>query len=327
LRQSHDGTFVDVADEAGLTLTSEGKFIWFDIDSDGYPDMLWVDSQGIYLYKNQHGHFQSNQLARFTSTYNVTGLHMADIDRDGEMDVFVESPSDSRILLSENGTFKVIGAADLGLPSANLASGWVDIDNDGVQEFYSVPHGVYRRNTGGTYSATGMMQWKCGVSCPYTLNDARVTWADMDNDGTRDLILATRLQIKSSGLAQWVSRWLGNPAPGENAREGRWMVRVFTNTRHLNHWLEVNLIGPPGNRQGLGARLSVQSGDTEEVQEVGHAEGSRYSQGHYRVYFGLGQLTHLSSLSVLWPDGTHQKILNPPVDNLITVNWNDHTNQ
>ena len=105
---------------------------------------------------------------------------------------------------------------------------------------------------------------------------------------------------------------------------GRWVAMAFTNTNHHNHWLEVNLIGPPGNHQALGARVTVQIGDKRQVAEVGHAESARFSQGHYRLYFGLGQQqTHVDSLTVAWPDGSLQTVPDVQVDHVITVNWSD----
>ncbi len=105
---------------------------------------------------------------------------------------------------------------------------------------------------------------------------------------------------------------------------GHWVTMAFTNSNHQHHWLEVDLIGPPGNHQALGARVSVETSDNRQVQEVGHAESSRFSQGHYRVYFGLGQQTHVDSLTVTWPDGSLQTVHDVQGDRLLTVHWSEH---
>jgi len=39
-------------------------------------------------------------------------------------------------------------------------------------------------------------------------------------------------------------------------------------------------------------------------------EGSHYSQGHYRLYFGLGPHTQIDKLDITWPDGTQQPMQN-----------------
>lgn len=321
LRQINDRSFVDMAELAGLDLTTEGKFVWLDVNGDGYPDFVWADESGVSLYINSHAHFQRQLLDSSPIRGVISGLHISDIDSDGDADVFVATSTDSRVLVAERGTFIVRKAADFGLPSHNLAASWVDLDNDGVEEFYTVPDGIYRRGPSGIYAATGGLRWRCGRMCPYTLQDALLSWADLDNDGTRDLILATNLATKHSHTAKWISRLMGDSTVLINPFGGHWVAQVFLNVNRENHWLEINLIGPPGNRQGLGAKVSVTTDGNTRSQVVGHAEASRYSQGHYRVYFGLGRNKRPGSLSVRWPDGFVQKILDPSVDRIVTVDW------
>lgn len=327
LRQTETGTFLDVATASGLVLTAEGKFSWIDVDENGYPDLLWVDDEhGIFIYKNHNGHFQVHHLATFKSESETAGLHLGDINGDGHADVFVESSSESRLLISGNGTFAVIRPSDLGLPQQSLAASWVDVDNDGVLELYSVPDGLYRRTDDGHYKSTGELRWTCRNLCPYTLRKSFgtiVNWADLNNDGTRDLLMATNLLANKGRWAPWMAKLLGDSLSQIGPLGGHWVAMAFTNSNHKNHWLEVNLIGPPGNHQALGARVSVETSDNRQVQEVGHAESSRFSQGHYRVYFGLGQQTRVDSLTVAWPDGSLQTLHDVQGDRLITVNWSE----
>ena len=327
LRQTKTGAFVDVATEAGLVLTVEGKFSWFDVDDNGYPDLLWVDDErGIFIYKNQNGYFQAQQLAHFNSESETAGLHLGDMNGDGHVDVFIESSSESRLLISSNGTFTVARPVDLGLPQQSLAASWVDVDNDGTLELFSFPDGLYRRTVDGHYEATGELRWICRYLCPYRLKKSFgtiVNWADLNNDGTRDLLMATNLLASKGRWAPWMARLMGDSPSQVGPFGGHWVTMAFTNLNHKNHWLEVDLIGSPGNHQALGARVTVQTSNNRQVQEVGHAESSRFSQGHYRLYFGLGQQTQVDSLTVAWPDGSLQTVPDVQVNRLITVNWSE----
>jgi hypothetical protein len=98
-------------------------------------------------------------------------------------------------------------------------------------------------------------------------------------------------------------------------------VTFLRNTRPANHWLQVELVGPPGNRPGIGAKVEVVTAGSRQVQQVGAAEGSHFSQGHYRLYFGLGQHASPKRVRILWPDGRAQELRDPAGDRLLTVDW------
>jgi ASPIC and UnbV len=55
------------------------------------------------------------------------------------------------------------------------------------------------------------------------------------------------------------------------------------------------------------------------VQTVGHAENPRYSQGHYRVYFGLGRHTSIDEMTVVWPNGSVKEVATSNVDQVVEV--------
>ena len=47
------------------------------------------------------------------------------------------------------------------------------------------------------------------------------------------------------------------------------------------------------------------SGGSKLVRVVGESESSHFSQGHYRIYFGLGSET-VRAIEVRWPDGVEE---------------------
>jgi hypothetical protein len=59
------------------------------------------------------------------------------------------------------------------------------------------------------------------------------------------------------------------------------------------------------------------------MQQVGGSEGSHYSQGHYRIYFGLGQYPGPFSVRVDWPDGKSTELDDPEVDRLLKIPWRE----
>jgi hypothetical protein len=85
-----------------------------------------------------------------------------------------------------------------------------------------------------------------------------------------------------------------------------------------NHWLEVALIGVRSNRDGVGARVKVVSGDL-----VSHDErkgGRSYQSAHDpRLSFGLGARSKIDLIEVRWPSGTVDTLKNVEADRVITV--------
>lgn len=81
----------------------------------------------------------------------------------------------------------------------------------------------------------------------------------------------------------------------------------------------IELSGKDGNRQAIGARVEVTTSDGVQLQQVGQSEGSRRSQGHYRLYFGLGKIKMIDSVRVFWPDGTLKELEALESDRLLTV--------
>ncbi|MEQ9357832.1 CRTAC1 family protein [Coleofasciculus chthonoplastes] len=311
-RQDSDGTFVNVASQTNLDLPNMGTFAWLDADRDRDIDLVWVDEKAFWLYVNDSGQFKpqligsnpGSVIERFEDSNKLT---VADYDADGDLDVFFASPNANALLINNRGTYEVVEPQQVGLPTQALTANWVDYDNDGLTDLHLIPGGLYRQGQDHKFTATQMLE----VKSPELL-ESRATWLDADNDGDRDLLLATRYH--DSILNRVVKKvFAQSPLPSF------WQVKLYSNIGATNHWLQVQLIGLPKNRQAIGSHVEVITSDGVQVQTVGQAEGSHFSQGHYRLYFGLGQTPQVDSIKIVWSDGELQEIKNPPIDQLLTI--------
>jgi hypothetical protein len=86
-----------------------------------------------------------------------------------------------------------------------------------------------------------------------------------------------------------------------------------------NHWLQLNLVGSAGNLQAIGASVTLVTPEGQQTQEVGSNDGSFLSQGHYRLYFGLGRHGKVDAVKIRWPDGHLQELKDVAVDKLLTI--------
>jgi hypothetical protein len=85
------------------------------------------------------------------------------------------------------------------------------------------------------------------------------------------------------------------------------------------HWLQVELVGTKTNRDGVGARVSIQVKGKPQMREM--TEGDGYgSENSLRQHFGLNDATSVDQVTVKWPvSGTTQTFKNVAGDRIIQI--------
>ncbi len=326
-RQEPDHRLSDIAAAVGLALPEHQivDLVWFDVDGDGWVDLFTHEDTGYYVYRNRQGRFERSFVARGpfhrADVVGLTGettdywqfdgkLSVADFDADGDLDVFMASKKGNGLLINDGGRFKYVPPATLGLPRESVAAQWVDYDNDGRMDLHTVPQGLYRQGDKSHFVATGMFRL---LDNKYQA--AIINWFDRDNDGRLDLVMA--LQDNATLWRWWEKPFKHNDVKGEDDRFD-WAIQSYRNIGPGGHWLQVALQGQPGNRQAIGAQVTVTTQAGRQTAQVGAHDGAYSSQGHYRLYFGLGPATH-ARLQIQWPDGKIQEIGDVAADRLLPI--------
>jgi hypothetical protein len=94
---------------------------------------------------------------------------------------------------------------------------------------------------------------------------------------------------------------------------------LFRNDQQIgNHWLRVNLQGTRSNRDAIGAKVQLETGDRVLQQTVMPTRGY-LSQSERTVTFGLGQTTAVGELTVTWPGGQQEKFQVDGVDQTVNL--------
>jgi hypothetical protein len=325
-RQGADKKFTDVAAEVGLGLAEHEiiDFVWFDADNDGYVDLLTYEDTGFYLHRNRAGERFSREFigrAKFVRADNpklrgtvneywfVDGkLSVADFMGDGHLHVFSSSKTGNLLLLNDGGgRFSLVDPATLGLPPASATAGWVDYDNDGMMDLYAVPQGLFRQRSDGTFEATHLLALPPGKYMAAIAN-----WADLHNEGRRDLLLALNENFARR-------RWWQRRSKSSDDRFA-WKLAMYRNfVTTGNHWLELRLVGKAGNPQAIGARVTIATPAGSQTQQVGLNDGAFFSQGHYRLYFGLGKHPRVDRMTIRWPDGEVENFTDVEADRLQVI--------
>ncbi|MBL8179061.1 MAG: VCBS repeat-containing protein [Bryobacterales bacterium] len=336
-RNNRNGTFRDVTEEAGMREPPQWGAIGAalgDYDRDGDLDILinGLDTSPNRLYRND-GNWRFTEVARTAGVvqpaHNGFVCFFTDYNNDGWPDILTTSlapweavveglragyapgrpqalhPDTVRLFRNNrNGTFTdVTFESRLYYPMGVMGAGVADIDNDGYVDFYFgtgdpqlsrlEPNRFFRNNGDGTFTDLTNI---AGVARPGNKGHG-VSFIDLDNDG--------RLEIYAQ---------LGGHYPGDHARNALYRSR----TRNGNHWLAFDLTGVRSNRNAVGAAITVKAGGQTFHREIKGSEGFGASNP-YRAHIGLGAVTQLDSIEVMWPSKTKQAISVAGVDRVYRV--------
>jgi len=318
-RNNGDGTFTDVSKAAGVS-DPDGYYglgvITSDFDEDGLIDIYVAnDSTPNFHYRNKgDGTFEeigfSSGIAvnENGSEQGSMGVTVGDYDHDGKLDLFVTNFADEyNTLYHNNGknSFTDLSfaakVAAVSLPYVGWGTKFFDYDNDGWVDLLVANGHVYpqlpgyrqrrllhRNNRDGTFTE---------VSADFggVLTENRVSrgvaFGDIDNDGDIDLIIADL-----DGPPQLLRNDGGN----------------------TNNSIMIKTVGVKSNRSGIGARVTVVSGDLTQTDEVRSGD-SYLSHSDLRLSFGLEKRTKVDSIQVLWPSGVVDKISGVGVNRIVTI--------
>ena len=328
-RNNGDGTFSDVARQAGVTNDRWTKaVIWADYDGDRYPDLyvsnFWEPNR---LYRNNRDGTFTDVAGRLGVTGPMASFPawFWDFDNDGNQDLYVSAymtevgdlaaagldlPFETELPLlyrgdGEGGFEEVSRQLDLDRPSAPMGSNFGDLDNDGYLDFYLgtgtpdyhdlMPNLMYRNQRGKRFAdvsiAGGFAHLQKGHG---------VVFADFDHDGDQDIF-----------------EQMGGSYAGDKYADA-----LYENPGFGNHWIAIQLVGVRSNRSAIGARLRL------EVEEQGRARtifktvnsGGTFGANPLRQTIGLGRAPKIRRLEVLWPTtGETQVFRDVPADGFIRI--------
>ena len=124
---------------------------------------------------------------------------------------------------------------------------------------------------------------------------------DYDNDGDQDIFVVNQRPV--NGMIYGKS--MGS--------------KLYRNdSSNDNNWLKIKLKGKQSTTRGLGARIRIVCDDLSMIREV-DGGSSHASQNSSVVHFGLGQNQIVDSVTVTWPGGKTQSIVDPGINQLIEI--------
>jgi hypothetical protein len=195
-RNNGDGTFTDVAAQAGITTAqAQGRAAaWGDYDGDGNLDLYVVNAGADALYRNTGNGTFTNVSAAAGISDQAAGNAVAwgDLNGDKLLDMYVANDGQDILYLNNGtGSFAKANPAMNGLAEQSLgrAVALADYNGDSRLDVLVANDGqalLYRNNGDGTFSDQAMA---AGIQAANAQSRA-AAWADFDKDGRPDLFIA-----------------------------------------------------------------------------------------------------------------------------------------
>jgi hypothetical protein len=320
-----NGTFKDQLPSwtQHISMSSMGTDI-ADINNDGYPDIYTTDmlpeddyrfkTTGVYdnvnLYRSKikAGYYQqfvrnclqlNNRNGKFTDIANYSGvaatdwswgLVLFDADNDGYNDIYVCNGINHDL-----GNLDFLDFFSNDIYQAMQQSGQREDMVKGIID--KIPKTPLKNKA---YRNLGTLKFDdvgdaWGFSEPSYSNS--VAYADLDNDGTLDLVVNNENQ----------------PA------------FIYKNNGHRinrNNFISFSLKGIKENPFAIGTKVLVYAGDQVLNRELEPVRGFQASVD-YKIVLGLGSITQLDSLVIIWPDRSSIKYIHPEINKTWVINESD----
>lgn len=326
-RNRRDGTFVDITVASqvsraygpalGVITADFNGDRWQDIyvANDGGPNLLWINEQ--------NGRFRNTALLAgaalnsFGAAEGSMGVDAGDFDNDGDEDLFVTNlPGETNTLYVSDGSANfedrtsIAGLSIPSLPFTGFGTAWFDFDNDGwldllvangavrIQESperSTDPFPLDERNQLFRNLGTGRFEEvtaRAGAVFKLPEVGRGAAFGDVDNDGDIDVLVTN-----NNGPARLLINHVGQ----------------------RKRWIGLRLVGGPGLRDMLGARVGVFRNQGPPLWRRARADGSYASANDPRVLVGLGDAATVRFVRVVWPSGRVEDWTGTPTGRWITL--------
>ncbi len=331
LLNNGDGYFRDVSGKekrASEDLGRSNSACFGDIDNDGDLDLFVAneDSSNILFLNDGNGYFK-DATARvcLSSSGGGMGSAFADVDNDGDLDLFVANWANQnnlylnhlipqgKLKFSDVTTIAKVGGEEFSKSNAAL---FFDYDNDGLLDLFV----TNRRNSNRLYKniGGGIFNDVTGSVFPFdTLYSYAACSNDFDNDGFTDLFISNigenifyknhrgkyfaEVESPKTGMS---NEYNTGAAAGDIDNDGdvdlysstyiNGESKVYLNLTDNKNFVIVNLNGTISNRDAVGAKVWL--------YDAGYSGNKKYLRGFREVSSGEGYLSH-SSLEIHFGTG------------------------
>jgi len=326
-RNNGDGTFTDVAREAGVEDVGAGMSVcWVDVYNDSEEDLyvanMWT-AAGIRISGQEHfqkdaspevralyrkhamgnSQFRNSGKGRFEDVSMRAGTSMGrwawssdswDFDHDGFADIYIANGMISGTSGDDLNSFfwrqVVANSPTDAKPNHEYELGWNAI-NELIRS--DGAWSGFERNVSYLNNADGTFSDVSGIVGLDAIEDSRTfALADFDHDGRLEVLLKNR----------------NGP-----------QLRLFKNVMaELSPAIAFRLSGKKSNRDAIGACVTIETSTGRQTRRV--QAGSGFLAQHSKeLFFGLGAAIGSVRATVRWPSGLVQELRDLPMNHRVSV--------
>ena len=316
-KNNGQGKFIEVGPQTNTTDFGKLPFCsaFFDCNNDNWPDIYTANDKLTTntLLINESGYFyDAGAAANANIRLNAMCVAIGDYDNNGLQDIYVSNTPSGNALLQNNGignefglTFfeEVAETSGVGFYGNGWGANFFDADNDGFLDLYASGTKTisennnrtslfYHNQGNGTFSVL-----EAGMYADTTISYSN-SIGDYNNDGFPDIIVQN-----------------DPPHP----------YHLWQNNYSDNQWIKIKLQGVKSNRDAIGARIECYSNGQFQMRYK-HCGIGFLGQNTEIEIFGLGKTELVDSITVLWPTGHRDKLVNQASQQIITLVEGSTTN-
>ncbi len=300
---------VDIAD-----MNNDGLNEIFSLDmlpSDPFilKSSLGEDGYNIYQFKLGYGYNHqyarnSLQLNNGDGTFSEIGMFsgvyatdwswaplLMDFDHDGQRDIFISNGIPRRMNDIDYIKYRM-SDENLDWKSNNNYMQEEDLKIIEMMPKIKLSNTFFRNKGDLTFENIGSLVKNNKIS--YS-NGA--VYADLDNDGDLDVVV-------------------------NNIEDAPFLYQNLAMDQDVadRNYLDLKLEGPASNKNAIGARVIVFKGEERLVEEQFPAKGYQ-SSVQLGINMGLGAVSGIDSIVLVWPDGTYQSLADVVFNQKQTITW------
>jgi tetratricopeptide (TPR) repeat protein len=308
-------------------------------------DGTWQEADADLLRSIRQGYTLGTLITNIDQKEGNDVFFANDVSPNHLLSSLVDKSSGKRVL-RENAAAAGVSVDAVGRAQACMGIACGDQNRDGqldliVTNFRDEFSTLYLQTSAGVF-VDGTRRSGLGMpTLPWVSFGCQLT--DLENDGWLDFVAVNgHIDDYGDGVTPWKMpsqvlrnerghfRWLKSPSPGSYF-DGEWIGRGLSaldynrdgrmdmvathldrpaallenRSTNSNHYLQLELIGTKSEREAVGAIVHVRAGEQKWVACVSAGEGF-YGSNEGLVHIGLGSVSQVDELKIIWPDGSQQ---------------------